>query len=359
MYIAIYLVLLAIAGFIAWEGYGRKKNSLIYSGLFIALFTIFIFWFMRLWGEKLWFDQTGFPGRFETEWFTKILLFIAGAIIGVAWILVFTLKITRGKAWLRISGIVAGIIISGFFWSENWETILVYLNAVETGTRDPILGMDTGFYLFSLPFCKAVFLDLLYLAIAVIVINILSGLSFSDSSKNVSYNENYLSLSRGFVNVAALLVIIGFGRYLHRFDLMYSGYGVVNGPGWTDANIRIPMLLVTSVLTMVTAVLILIPSYRKKIMRYYRMEGPLAGFSPVFSSLFILFGLWLILSGLLPWLFQWLKVEPNEITVEKPYIENNIRFTRIGFDLEKAEEYEYPATDVFNQEVIDDNKSIF
>jgi uncharacterized membrane protein (UPF0182 family) len=51
-------------------------------------------------------------------------------------------------------------------------------------------------------------------------------------------------------------------------------------------------------------------------------------------------GLWVV-----PGLFQSLIVEPNEITLEKPFIEHNIHFTRHGFNLQDVEEREYPVVD--------------
>ncbi len=66
----------------------------------------------------------------------------------------------------------------------------------------------------------------------------------------------------------------------------------------------------------------------------------------VFSAASMI-GFWIISLGLVPFLFQWLKVEPNEITVERPYIENNIKCMHMGFDLEKVEENEFPASGKF------------
>ena len=52
-------------------------------------------------------------------------------------------------------------------------------------------------------------------------------------------------------------------------------------------------------------------------------------------------GLWLaatlILGGLYPSLLQRYAVEPNEIERERPYIDYNIDFTRLAFDLEKID----------------------
>jgi len=52
-------------------------------------------------------------------------------------------------------------------------------------------------------------------------------------------------------------------------------------------------------------------------------------------------------------------VEPNEITFEKPYITNNIEFTRQSFKLQNVEEREFPAAEQFNRPMVENNRQIF
>lgn len=60
-----------------------------------------------------------------------------------------------------------------------------------------------------------------------------------------------------------------------------------------------------------------------------------------------------------PRAFQWLRVEPNEITFEKPYIANNIEFTRHGFGLSDIQERQFPMSETFNEELVQRNQNIF
>ncbi len=39
-----------------------------------------------------------------------------------------------------------------------------------------------------------------------------------------------------------------------RFELLYSDLGVVAGPGWTEANIWLPVLLITGIITFIFGV---------------------------------------------------------------------------------------------------------
>src|SRR5690606_26424760 len=43
-------------------------------------------------------------------------------------------------------------LFAGFAAAGNWQTVLLWLNGSATGVTDPEFGMDTGFYLFAMPF---------------------------------------------------------------------------------------------------------------------------------------------------------------------------------------------------------------
>ncbi len=53
---------------------------------------------------------------------------------------------------------------------------------------------------------------------------------------------------------------------------------------------------------------------------------------------------------------QALKVSPNEINLEKPYIENNIKFTRIAYGLSDVEERDFDVALGLTSEILDEAK---
>jgi uncharacterized protein len=69
-----------------------------------------------------------------------------------------------------------------------------------------------------------------------------------------------------------------------------------------------------------------------------------------------IFAIWFLALGVAPLLVQWLRVQPNEITLEAPYIAHNIEFTRRGFQLHNVEEREFSVSPVFNQETLSNNQ---
>jgi uncharacterized protein len=60
----------------------------------------------------------------------------------------------------------------------------------------------------------------------------------------------------------------------------------------------------------------------------------------------------------LPVLFQWLKVHPNEISLERPYLANSIAFTRRGFRLHEVEDTAFPVSDQLSRETIANNQDV-
>ena len=55
---------------------------------------------------------------------------------------------------VRPLGILASAILAflaGQWGAMQWQSVLLFTNAVTVGTNDPVMGKDIGFYLFSLP----------------------------------------------------------------------------------------------------------------------------------------------------------------------------------------------------------------
>ncbi len=359
MYTILYILLLGIAGLLIFSGAKSKKRLTITGGVAIAILTIFFFWFMTFWGEKLWFEQNGYLDRFWTEWLTKLILFVVGLIIGFLVTFLLTLSLPKRKRYQRLIAVGFGALLSGIWWFGRWDLVLMFMNRVPSEITEPILKQHAGFYLFTLPFLNSLYLNIMYLIIISLVANLVSVMQTSENEKSIKFDIPGGSFISLFLSAGFLFLILGVGKYLNRFELLYSDLGVVAGPGWTDANIRLPMLLVTAIITFLFGLSLFVNSFRQWLQRIFSRNKKLSQPATVLIGSASVFGIWIILLGLIPFLFQWLKVEPNEITVEKPYIENNIKYTRIGFDLEKIEENEFPASDEFTRQTIRNNPNLF
>lgn len=368
MYTALFLILLGVAVWLTYSGAAKKNVTRIGFGVGLAALTLGFFWFLGFWGEMLWFDALGYKRRFWKEILARVGMAAAGVIVGWGVVRLLTFSVPRENMVARPVSQVLGALV-GLSWGlANWDVFLRYINSVSTGISDPILGMDTGFYLFRLPFYDSVYGFIFALVIISLIVSILplfalgreSDFEFKSSAGDEPAQAG--TLNSLYVCAAVLALVIAAGKYLDRFHLMYSTTGVVAGAGWTDVNVRLPAYLFVIGVTVIAAVIVLIPAVRQRFESKIRR----ANVPPEASHLLflggvgaIVAGLWIVALGAIPGLFQWLRVEPNEITFEKPYIAHNIEFTRKAFNLDKVEEREYPAKGVFTEQTVNNNKDLF
>jgi uncharacterized membrane protein (UPF0182 family) len=73
------------------------------------------------------------------------------------------------------------------------------------------------------------------------------------------------------------------------------------------------------------------------------------------AGLVVLVVLWVAGLGIAPALLQSYRVKPNELALERPYIENNIRMTRQAYALDRVEEKDFAAEDNLTPAVLDRN----
>jgi uncharacterized membrane protein (UPF0182 family) len=360
MYTLALILLLATALYITIRGTNKKKKVVIVTGLTIGILTLLFFGFMNFWGEKLWFDQMGYNDRFWTEWSFKIGLFIIAFLAGGLIIYLLTYSISKERRSIRQIAVAAGAILSGFWWYARWEMVLKFINRIPTDISEPILNQQTGFYLFSYPVLQSLYAHLLVLSIIAVGTSLL-GIAYMRNANNgsITIPGSLPPFASIFIGTGVLFLVLALGKFIARYGLLFSEYGIVSGPGWTDVNVRLPMLNVVAVITAVSGVILFVPGLRNRVRNILGRKIRESRLSAIYAVTGVVFGTWLILLGLVPVLFQWLKVEPNEITVEKPFIENNIRFTRSGFHLDRVEEKEYAVSEELQREAIEENKNLF
>ena len=360
MYTVILLVLLALAAFLVYRGVNRQKNSLTIPGIILGAAVLLVFWFMGFWGEKLWFDQLGYNDRFWTVWISRILLFAGTFILGGALVYLLTIRLSGKVQYLRTAAVLTGAVLSGLFWGGRWETVLMFIHRTGTGISEPVLGMDTGFYLFTLPFLQAINGFLVMLVIIPILAYIFPYVYMKVKEQQGEVGENPGQTGGAiFILGGIFFLVLAFGRFLARYELLFSDYGIVSGPGWTDIQVRLPMLWVVALLTILVGLGLIIagnsPTLRGRLVTR-RSKTDMGSLALVAGGVF---AGWFLLLSAVPSLFQWLKVEPNEITLEQPYIKHNIEFTRAGYHLDKVESKEFSVSDEFNRSDVENNQHLF
>ncbi len=339
--------------------------------LFLSIFTL-----VGLYTDYLWFDALGFPQIFLISLFSKIRLFLISAIIFFFFATINLWissknekKIISFKVKLFISSMLS--VMVGMVVSKGWFKVLQYLKQVPFNIQDPIFMKDVSFYVFTLPLYSFV---LTFLMSCVIITTILVLLDYLTSYIQLSFKQNkiepdigtkiptaptfdlkdILSKTKAMTHLGILLslifVLLAVKNYLSRFSIMYSERGVVVGAGYSDVVAYLPMIKILMFLAIVVAVLLLVwvfyiskqPKLKKRHILGYGL------------ILYFLFGF--VGPIAIPGIVQALKVSPNEINLEKPYIENNIKFTRLAYGLGDVEEKDFFVEMGLTPKILDEAK---
>ena len=364
MFDFIKIILIALGGFLVFRGITKKERSKVYLGIALAVFSWLLFWWMDFWGEKLWFDSIGYNHRFWTLYLSKFAFALGGALIAGLLVAALTFSVPKTNFFLRRATIALGALVGGFWGFANWTVFLKFWYRVTDPVIDPIFGKDVGFYLFSLPFYDALYTIILLVAFLPIAASffLLFELNATSGKLKLRSNLDTRYLRSLFASCALVMVAWAFGKYLDRYHLMYSQLGTVSGPGWTAVNVTLPILGVMVVVTLVLALFLVIPALRERLTVYISRLLKINSRSPILpiaavAALTLVF--YFVGLNLIPYSFQKYRVEPNEITVEEPYIKHNIDYTRKAFKLDVVEEKKFEASDQFTQEMVAGNPSIF
>ncbi len=359
MYLVLFFLLIA-AGVIALRaGMARRRRLLVWLGAGLILADLALFSVLGLWGEGLWFHAIGYGRRFWVFLTAQAAMAGAGAVLAAAAFALVALPVYR----LRRLAFGAGLAVAalgGLVWGLGaWQETLLYLHQAAAGVTEPLLGLDASFYLFTLPFLDAVHGLLLW--VGVVSTGTLAAAIFLDDGRPLKEMGTDTTVSQAIARQSLVLgLVIGLYALLRIPHLLYSEWGVVVGPGWTDAHVRLPGFVVLAVVTLLLA---LLPLSQR--VRHWagRRLGPWMAFpfpaAAAAATAWVAAGAaWLVVAGLLPAAFQWLVVEPNEISFERPYITHNIALTRHGFALDRVEQRQYEMAESFNRETVKQNRHL-
>jgi uncharacterized protein len=257
--------------------------------------------------------------------------FILKQILSKKWLIIVITAITSllliyPKKVLKIFTLILPICL-GITLTQHWTDLLFFIHPEKFNLTEPVFDQDIGFYIFQQPFLQQINLILyslsLFLLLSTTLIYLLSGNSLS--------NGNFIEFTpiqiRHLQILSSVFVLsITFNYWLKRYDLLYSHRGVTYGASYTDINIQLPIYNLLIILGIIITIILLLRTII--IVRSWK-------------SLITKLASFLILSIIITWFLpdtvQKLVVRPNELELEKPYIERSINFTKKAFDLNKIE----------------------
>jgi uncharacterized protein len=329
-----------------------------FTGLLLLVVLFLVFSFRQgidLYLDWLWFQEVGYTQLFTTSLGYKLFLaLVCGGLLSA--LLYFNLKLAAippaGYHFSQIDNVIelpppdlvdplfrrlllpASLflgLLAAPQGAANWERLPLFLNAIPFNLNDPLFSFDIGFYLFRLPMYRAVYHWLTF----ALGLTLIATAGVYLLYRGIQYGSRGLFLSERarihLLVLAALLFVVKAGGYLlDAFDLVYSTRGAAFGASYTDVYANLPVLRILTLLSLVAAALCIAQIYRP-------------GFRYVLFGVGALVVVHVIGLNIYPALLQRFRVVPNEVEAERPFIERNIRFTRLAYGLENVESKDFPA----------------
>jgi uncharacterized protein len=235
-------------------------------------------------------------------------------------------------------------VISGAAWSGNWQTVLLFLNGGSFGVTDPNFGRDVGFYVFGLPFWR--FLQGWGVTSLVVIIGLSLG---TYAAGALRWQLRLTAPVRAHLSTlgALLLVAIAAGYQFDIAELSYSTrgiHGTIQAATYTDIHAQAPAYVILTVIALAAAALLLANIWFKTLW-----------------AITLAAGAWIVLSilvgGIYPGIVQRLNVEPNELSVERPYIAQNIAATHAAFGLDAIDVQPFTGEQALSRPLINANQA--
>jgi uncharacterized membrane protein (UPF0182 family) len=318
--------------------------------------------------EDLWFAAVGQGAVWRRTLETQLVLFgVFGGLFGLATAIALGALVRHAPSEAALGGnpprgvraarawalghpwalpIVCGLLgglLAGWSAAGQWQAFLLWRDGTGLPAREAQFHLPVGFFVYRLPFLSFV-AD--WVLASSVILGVLSAL--------VAVATGGIALGRGVraprstpavrAELSVLLVVAalakGAGYWLARYRLALSSDGPLHGVGYTDVHARIPALTLLALICGGIALVALWNLWQ----RTWRL--------PV-----VALGVWVIgalgAGALYPAILQALKVDPNPLAAERPYVAREVAATRAAYGLGSVEQATLPAGSGVSQAELD------
>ena len=246
---------------------------------------------------------------------------------------------TRGQAtlanlvaWLQVSGgkvvrFAAPLfaLITSLGFANEWNTFLLARNAQAFGSTDPTYGIDLGFFVFTLPWYRAVsnLAFTVTLATTVVTIAIYIGLQALAALAKIELARPAFRWHVGIL-FALVLLTLAAQSWLKTYEIGLVEGGQFTGAGHA-ASQGVGALRIFAILSMIGAVATLATATKVRTYSAPMIVG-------IGLGAFYLLGVLLY-----PEVVQRFIVDPNRLARERPFAERAIKMTRLAYGLNQAD----------------------
>lgn len=326
------------------------RMSLLALAAAVAVVAVVVLGGVTLYTDYLWFQELGYASVFVRLLLARLRVGLLGGLF--FWLAVMAnLLIVRGRQRrLQVIGgvleppqpgrvlVLIGLgalvfaVLLGMAMSAQWPVVERALHATPFGVNDPFFGRDAGFFVFSLPLLQLLYQYLFLVLLATLGVSAagyyLLGAITTYGGRVVLHRRAQLHLSL----LLALALLLKAGSYwLAAWRLLFSPRGVAFGASYTDIFAQLPAYRILAWVAVLAGAVVVAGAFRRSV-------------RPALLAVGLLVVASLTLGTAYPGLVQQFRVSPNELALERPYIEHNIAFTRLAFALDRIVESEFPAS---------------
>lgn len=321
-----------------------------------------------------WFSKVGYLSVYFTRILTVLKLMVPVFILSYIGIWLYYKSIKKSIVYLKkvvevnakkeaienkiflACDLVVSFVFSFAFASKYWYMLLQFINAVSFNVKDPIFNIDVSFYVFKLPLIESLYSFIMTLLVFLIIIKVIVFFAFkakdtfsvrriANPLEDLKELGKELSIFAGrqlaiLSSLIALFLSLGF--LINSFNLVYSPNGVAYGASYTDIHVTLLFYKILIVVCIIAAVTIFISVIKSKV-------------KPIIISVaaIVLISFVEVISAAV---VQTSIVKPNEKELEKPYIQNNINFTKKAFNIANITTTAFDVKNDLKQEDISNNQ---
>jgi uncharacterized protein len=339
-----------------WRWFKILLLAVIGLGL---LYLIFAIVFMNFMVDLWWFDSLGYLGYFIRRLTYRYIILV---VFSLMFFLVFFLNFWVASWFLGTSApegdqalthsryryflhkfrfgslkvyapfsLILGVVLAWPFYTR-WEETLLFIFAKPAPWKDPFYGINISYFLFYLP----VYLSILNTLVVTLVLLFLGLLLLYRLEMNyLAKQERHMhpgAKTHLSVMIFALFIVGIWDLFLQRYTLLYCNAheAIFYGPGFVEMNVVLPLIWISIFFLITTGVLLITYLNSNKGLKFL-----------IISGVFFAMAMTARYSPFLPNLVEKYIVKPNEISKERPYIENNIQATLTAFKLDQVERRDY------------------
>ncbi len=213
----------------------------------------------------------------------------------------------------------------------TWQSVLLAFHRVDFGRTDPFFGKDLGYFVFQLKFLVLLNQRLMYMLMVTLVLIALAYFFFAGiRPQGLGVKVGWRTNVHLSVLYMCLTAVLFWGFLLERHLLSYDRDGAITGLDYTDIKAALAAYYVLSAVIVLVFVI-------------FQLNVLVRGWAlPAFGIVFLGIAA-LSLAHLYPRVYEYIVVDPQELTRNRPYIKDHLEMTRYGFGLDHVDVVRAPA----------------